>query len=39
MKCAIIKDLLPVYCDGLASDETKEEVEKHLAECDECRNI
>lgn len=39
MKCEIIKDLLPIYCDGLASEETREEVEKHLAACDECRNI
>ena len=38
MKCEIIKDLLPVYCDGLASEETRSEVEAHLAECEECRN-
>lgn len=39
MKCEIIRDLLPVYCDGLASEETAEEVEKHIAECSECRGI
>lgn len=39
MKCAIIKDLLPVYCDGLASEETCEEVEKHIAECGDCKSV
>ncbi|MCR5074885.1 MAG: zf-HC2 domain-containing protein, partial [Ruminococcus sp.] len=39
MKCAIIKDLLPIYCDGLASDETREEVEKHIAECGDCKSV
>lgn len=39
MKCEIIRDLLPVYCDGLASDETVEEVEKHLAGCADCKNV
>lgn len=37
MKCEIIRDLLPVYCDGLASEETRAEVEAHIAECDDCR--
>ena len=37
MKCEIIRDLLPVYCDGLASEETCAEVEQHIADCVECR--
>ena len=37
MKCEIIRDLLPVYCDGLASDETRAEVEAHIEGCDDCR--
>lgn len=37
MKCEIIRDLLPVYCDGLASEETRTEVENHLANCEECQ--
>lgn len=39
MKCEIIKDLLPVYCDGLASDETRNAVETHIAECKDCRAL
>ena len=37
MKCEIIRDLLPVYCDGLASEETRAEVEAHIADCADCR--
>ena len=37
MKCEIIRDLLPVYCDGLASDETRGEVEAHIEGCEDCR--
>ena len=37
MKCEIIRDLLPAYCDGLASEETCSEVEKHISGCPECR--
>ena len=37
MKCEIIRDLLPVYCDGLASEETRAAVDRHVAECDDCR--
>ena len=32
-----IKDLLPLYCDDALSDVSKEEVEKHIAECDDCK--
>ena len=39
MKCEIIKDLLPLYCDGLVSDVTREEVEKHLESCNDCRDV
>ena len=35
--CAVIKDLLPLYIDGLTSEETNALVEEHLAECDGCR--
>lgn len=37
MKCEIIQDLLPLYVDDICSSETKEEVEKHLQTCEECR--
>lgn len=39
MKCQIIRDLLPLYCDKLTSEESNEEIEKHLHDCDECSEI
>ena len=37
MKCEIIRDLLPLYCDGLCSEASKQEIEAHAAQCEECR--
>ena len=30
MTCEVIKDLIPMYVDDAASEETKELVEKHI---------
>lgn len=38
MKCEIVKDLLPMYIDGLTSQDSNREIEKHLRECEECRS-
>lgn len=38
ISCNIIKDILPLYLDGVVSDDTKKMVEEHLKECDQCRN-
>lgn len=37
MRCEIIKDLLPLYCDDALSDVSKQEVEKHIIKCAECQ--
>ncbi len=37
--CDIIKDLLPLYCDGVCSDASKKVVEEHLEECDGCNEV
>jgi predicted anti-sigma-YlaC factor YlaD len=37
MSCEIIKDLLPLYLDGVCSGDSKAEIEEHLASCDSCR--
>ncbi len=39
MKCNIIRDLLPLYCDKLTSQDSNEEIEKHLHECEECNAV
>lgn len=35
--CELIKDLLPIYADGICSDESRKMVAEHIASCDECR--
>lgn len=37
MKCEIIQDLIPAYCEGVCSEETKILVEAHIQECTACR--
>lgn len=39
MKCNIVKDLLPLYCDKLTSQDSNEEIEKHLGECADCKAV
>lgn len=36
LSCEIIKDLLPLYCDSICSEETKAAVEEHLTDCVSC---
>ena len=35
--CAMIQDLLPLYLDGVCSEESKKAVEQHLSECPDCK--
>ena len=37
ISCHIIQDILPLYVDGIVSEDTKEMVEEHLRECESCR--
>lgn len=39
MKCEIIKDLLPAYCDCVCSLETAVEIEQHTANCEDCKKL
>lgn len=38
LSCNNIRDLLPIYLDGIASKETNICVNKHLSECQQCKN-
>ena len=38
-ECKIIQDILPLYVEDVASDETKAFVDEHLADCEDCRNM
>ena len=35
--CEMIQDLLPLYLDGVCSEESKKAIEQHLAECSGCK--
>lgn len=35
-KCEVIKDLLPLYVDGVSSKESNKIIEEHLKECKKC---
>lgn len=35
--CTVIEDLIPLYVDGICSEESSKIVGKHLAECEDCR--
>lgn len=37
MSCEIIQDLLPLYCDGVCSQDSRQAIEMHLEECEKCR--
>lgn len=37
VKCELIRDLLPLYCDGVASEESRKTVEEHLQGCNTCK--
>ena len=37
ISCDIIKDLLPLYYDGVCSADSKAIIEAHLAQCADCR--
>lgn len=37
ISCEVIRDLLPLYHDGMCAAQTRVLVEEHLAGCEECR--
>lgn len=39
LKCEIVRDLMPLYVDGVVSDVSKGSVEEHLAHCAECKEV
>lgn len=36
LTCAVVRDLLPSYVEGLTSEETDRAVDAHLAQCPDC---
>ena len=37
ISCNVYQDILPLYVDGVVSEDTKAFVDEHLAECENCR--
>jgi len=37
LPCEVVKDVLPLYIDGLTSEETKQYVTEHLSTCGACK--
>ena len=39
LSCIVIEDLLPAYCDGTCTADSRAAVEEHLADCPRCRRF
>ena len=39
LDCSIVRDLLPLYADGLTSEESNRLIGEHLNECADCRAV
>ncbi len=37
LSCNVVRDLLPLYAEGLTSEETNKEINGHLSECASCK--
>ena len=37
--CSVIQDLLPLYIDGVCSEESRKVIDEHLAGCAACRQL
>ena len=37
IECAVVNDLLPLYCDEVVSERTAEILNEHLKECESCK--
>lgn len=39
MNCEVVKDLIPLYSEGLCSDTSRAAVKEHIAGCESCRKL
>ena len=39
LACEIVKDLLPLYVDGMVSDVSQKSIEQHLEHCKDCNEV
>lgn len=38
-QCKVVEDLLPLYHDGICSEESRQMVDEHLSQCEHCRKM
>ena len=38
-ECCIVRDLIPMYIDDLASVESEQYIKEHIKKCDKCKKI
>lgn len=38
-ECSIVRDLLPLYAEGMLSEDSAAFVKEHLDTCEECRAL
>ena len=39
LSCHVVKDLLPLYVDGLTGGDTSEDIRSHLENCSDCSAV
>lgn len=39
LKCEVVRDLLPLYVDKLTSEVTNQEIETHMEDCADCKEV
>ena len=39
LSCKVVEDLLPMYYDGVCSDDSAALIETHLKECPQCKKV
>ena len=39
LNCNVIRDILPLYAEDMASNDTKKLIEGHLCGCDACKCV
>lgn len=39
ISCEVVRDLLPLYCDDICSQDSRSLIELHLKQCSECRRL
>lgn len=39
ISCSLIEDLLPLYCDGVCSEDSRRVIESHLKNCPKCSGL